>query len=84
MMRASAVTPISGIGNSWKVAEPSDPPSSIGERPVSPAIEGDEKIGYHLIISPEGCFTADTWHESIADAKATARAQFGVAIDGWS
>ena len=47
-------------------------------------IQGDAKNGYHLVMSPEGCFTADTWHESVEDAKATAEEAFGVPPHEWS
>ncbi len=81
-MKANVVVPICGSGNAWKVGEPSDPRAS--ERPVTLEIQGNAQNGYHLVMSPEGCFTADTWHESIADAKATAEEIFNVPTDGWA
>jgi hypothetical protein len=46
-------------------------------------IQGDEKNGFHLVMSPDGCFTADTWHESVEDAKDTAHRLFGVGFEEW-
>lgn len=82
-MRAYVVVPIRGYGNSWKVAEPSDPPARVEDRAVALEIQGNDAEGYHLVMSPEGCFTADTWHDSVEDAKATAEEVFGVPPDGW-
>lgn len=82
-MKAFVVVPICGSDNIWKVGEPSDPPATVKERLVALEIQGDAQNGYHLVMSPEGCFTSDTWHESIADAKATAAELFNVPPDGW-
>jgi hypothetical protein len=83
-MRAVAAVPIRGSGNAWKVAGPSDPPDRAQEREVTLEIRGNAADGYHLVMSPSGCFTADTWHETIGDAKATAAQLFGVPADGWA
>ena len=83
-MKAIVVVPIRGSGNAWKVAEPSDPPARVQEREVVLEIQGDATNGFHLVMSPAGCFTADTWHESVEDAKAAATEVFGVASDGWT
>ena len=77
-MKANAVVPISGTYNAWKVAEPPDPTSSVQERAVALEIQGDAKTGYHLIMSPSGCFTADSWHETIEDAMDSALRVFDV------
>jgi hypothetical protein len=83
-LRAVVVVPICGSGNSWKVAEPSDPPARVQDRSVTLQIQGDAAEGYHLVMSPAGCFTTDTWHESVENAKSTAEEVFGVAPHGWS
>jgi UDP-N-acetylglucosamine 3-dehydrogenase len=36
------------------------------------------------VTGERGCFTADTWHASVEDAKATAAEVFGVLPDGWA
>ena len=83
-MRAVVVVSIRGFANVWKVAESSDPPAKVQERTVDLEIQGNEAEGYHLIMSPDGCFTADTWHESVEDAKDTAKEAFGVGLDEWT
>ena len=82
-MKAVVVVPILGSGNAWGVAGPTDPPERVRDRAVTLQIEGDGVSGYHLVMSPAGCFTADTWHESIADAKAAAAEVFGVTANAW-
>ncbi|MFO0841524.1 MAG: hypothetical protein U0797_03855 [Gemmataceae bacterium] len=83
-MKALAVVPIRGSSNAWKVAEPSDPPGPTQEREVALEIVGHARGGYHLLMSPIGCFTADTWHETVQDAKEAAHHLFGVPPDGWA
>ena len=83
-MRAVAVVPIRGYANAWKVAGAADPRANIQDRVVTLEIVGNPADGYHLLMSPAGCFTADTWHESVEDAKGTAAVAFGVSPDGWT
>ena len=83
-MKAVAVVPIRGTSNAWKVAEPFVPPAQVHERKVTLEIWGNPRDGYHLLMSPAGCFTADTWHETVEDAKDTAQRLFGVPPEGWT
>lgn len=83
-MRAVAVVAIRGTCNAWKVAESSDPPNLVQERTVALEIQGNVRDGYHLLMAPAGCFTADTWHETVQDAKEAALRLFGVPPDGWA
>jgi hypothetical protein len=82
-MKAVVVLPIRSSRHAWTLAKPSDPPSRVQEREVKLEIQSDGANGYHLVMSPAGCFTADSWHESIEDAKAAAAEAFGVPPDGW-
>jgi hypothetical protein len=82
-MKAVVVVPIRGTANAWKVAEPDDPPAPVQERVVTLEIQGNARDGFHLVMSPAGCFTADTWHETIQEAKDAASRMFGVSPDGW-
>ena len=84
-MRLVAVTKamICGPGNTWwKLAQPTER-AAVTERVVSLEIQGDDSSGYHLIETPEGCFTADSWHETKADALETAERRFGVRPSDW-
>ena len=83
-MKTRIVALICGTSNCWKVAEPSDPAATTQERVVSLKIQGDAKHGYHLVMSPEGCFAADSWHPTIEDALDTAQRLFEVRPDEWS
>jgi hypothetical protein len=83
-VKTVVVVQICGSGDAWKVAGSSDPPERVQERVVTLEIQGDGASGYHLVMSPAGCFTADSWHESISGAKETAAEVFGVASDAWA
>lgn len=83
-VRAVVVVPICGSGNAWKVAGPSDPPGQVQCREVVLEIQGNAAQGYHLVMSPVGCFSADSWYESLAEAKKSAAEIFGVAPEAWS
>ena len=72
------MVPIRGSNRAWKVAGPEDPPDKVQDRVITLEIQGDDANGYHLVMSPAGCFTADTWHENIEDAKETAAEAFGL------
>ena len=65
-MKTVVVVQICGSGDACKVAGSSDLPERIQERVVALEIQGDGANGYHLVMSPAGCFTADSWHESIS------------------
>lgn len=83
-MKAVVEILICGSGNGWKVAEPSDPPDRVHAREVALEIQGGPAHGYHLVMSPAGCFSADYWYESAAEAMQSAEEIFGVAPDQWS
>jgi hypothetical protein len=80
---ASTRVLVSGGGDCWKVAEPRDPPHTVKERTVRLEIVGDDQNGYHLNMSPDGCFTADTWHATMAEALDTAKRLFNVDRSAW-
>jgi hypothetical protein len=83
-MKTVAVVPVRGTSNAWKVAEPSDPPAPVHEREVALEIQGNPRDGYHLLMSPTGYFTADTWHQTVEDAKDAAHRWFGVPPEAWT
>lgn len=75
---------ILGEGNGWKVATQGDLSGAERSRRVELEIQGDDQHGYHLVMSPEGCLVADTWHRSQADALAEAQRLFGVPPSDWA
>ena len=83
-MRTSTVIAIHGTHDCWKVATQADSASLTQDRLVTLEIQGDPKAGYHLIMTPEGCFTADSWHPTIDDAMDAAYRIFGVLRGSWT
>lgn len=69
--------------NSWRLAQPDDSPEDVQDRSVHLEIQGSEKHGYHLVMSPEGLFTADYHYPTQADALEDARELFGVEPTIW-
>ena len=82
-MKATAEVLIRGYGNAWKVADASDSGPLVQLRAVELEIQSDGGTGYHLVMSPEGCFTADTWHGTLEEAKEAAFEAFGVKAGQW-
>lgn len=73
-----------GTNNAWSLSpfRTADEPNQ--ECDVELKIQGDDRDGYHLIMSPHGFFTADSWHQTKEDALSTARELFGVLPAAWS
>jgi hypothetical protein len=46
-------------------------------------IEGNDQSGYHLMMSPEGFFTADSWHPTLEEAIINAYELFGITKEDW-
>ena len=57
-----------GHKNAWSLAPPDGSTSAPTECEVVVEIQGDEKNGFHFIMSPNGFFTADTWSETVDEA----------------
>ena len=68
----------------WSLNPDSYPETDGIECTVALSIEGDENNGYHLIMSPEGFFTADNWYQSLEEAQKAAHEQFDVNSDAWA
>ena len=73
-----------GTKNAWSLSpfRTADEPNQ--ECDVELEIQGDDRDGYHLVMSPHGFFTADSWHQTKQDALDTASELFGVLPDAWS
>ena len=83
-INARKVRKIWGTGNAWNLEPGPDRSEPVTECEVLLEIEGDDKTGYHLVISPEGFFTADYWYASRKEAMQSATKLFGVAESEWS
>lgn len=84
VIKASVRVHICGGGDSWKMAEGSDPTRHVMERRVLLEMQGDAHNGYHLVATPDGCLTADTWYATQREALETARELCGVDQDEWT
>lgn len=83
---AETVSKIVGTRNAWHLDE--DQRREDHRRPVTECkvlleIKGDEQNGYHLIITPEGFFTADHWYRTQQDAMSNAEELFGIVAKDW-
>jgi hypothetical protein len=58
------------------------PPETV-DLEVLLEIVGDDQSGYHLLMSPEGCFQTDNWYRSRAEAVADADRIFKVPASSW-
>lgn len=74
---------IFGTANSWSLTAHAGYAPEGRECGVNLKIAGDAKNGYHLVISPDGFFTADNWYQTLDEALASALELFDVAADNW-
>ena len=73
-----------GTRNSWSLEQQKGHSRKTEGCAVLLEIQGDEKDGYHLVMSPDGFFTADSWHETRQDAINAAWELFGVNESQWT
>lgn len=81
---ASTTTRIWGTRNAWSAARTGGPDQPNCECAVELEIQGDDRNGYNLVMSPTGFFTADSWHPTKQDALDAACEIFGVSQAEWS
>jgi hypothetical protein len=58
-------------------------PNPVREVDLDFAIESVGAVFLLLVESRDGCVSADTWHETIDDARGQAAAQYGVPREAW-
>ncbi|MCH9656024.1 MAG: hypothetical protein K0U86_18955 [Planctomycetes bacterium] len=75
---------IYGTSQAWRLSFQADQTEVFKECEVSLEIQGDRRNGYHLVMSPSGFFTADSWHETRQDALEKANELFGIKFEEWS
>jgi hypothetical protein len=71
-----------GKSNAWSL-EAQDDYDTSAVCQVALEIQGNDKRGYNLVMSPAGFFTADNWHESLPEAMESAQEMFGVGPEQW-
>ena len=81
---ASTRARIFGTANSWGLTPQPGYASEGRDCAIGLEIQGDPKSGYHLVMAPEGFFTADSWHQSLDEALASARELFDVTASEWT
>jgi hypothetical protein len=72
---------IHGTRNAWSLGPRGDEPGTECE--VALEIQGDEREGFHLIMSPAGFFTADNWYRTSEEALRGASELFDVNAEEW-
>ena len=73
---------VTGRPRSWRGAEPSEP----GAKQLSFGFDiTDDGAGNFLLVcfSADGAYGADTWHQTLSEAYASAEEQFGVRCSEW-
>ena len=73
-----------GTTNAWSLTQFAGSDQLNCECIVELEIQGDDRNGYNLVMSPTGFFTADSWHQTKDDALLSALELFGVAQDEWT
>ena len=72
-----------GRKHGWSLSSDSGYRGPGKECEIKLEIQGDDKNGYHLIMSPDGFFTADTWCETLEAAIRDGQELFGLAHQDW-
>jgi hypothetical protein len=73
-----------GTANAWSLSQSGGSDQPNQECIVELEIQGDDRNGYHLVMTPSGYFTADSWHPTKHDAVESARELFGIDQYAWS
>lgn len=80
--RSQTKTQICGTKNAWTI-ESDEPNAPRIETLVELEIQGTERDGYNLVMSPDGYFTADYWYKTIEEAFEAGQELFSVAKKQW-
>lgn len=73
-----------GTTSAWSLSQFAGADQPNCDCVVELEIQGDDRNGYHLVMSPAGYFTADSWHATKVDALNSAFEMFGVSKNAWS
>jgi hypothetical protein len=83
-LHARTTVRIFGTRNAWSLAANGRSEADGRNVLVSLEIQGSPRNGYHLVMSPDGFFTADSHYDTLDEALDAGSELFGVAHDGWS
>lgn len=73
-----------GTKNAWSASQTGGPDQPSRLCTVELEIQGDGHDGFHLVMSPSGFFTADSWHPTKQDALDAALEVFDIDQSEWS
>lgn len=73
-----------GTTNAWSAAQTEGPDQPNCECTIKLEIQGTDRNGYILVMSPSGFFTADYWYPTKQDALDDAFEIFSAARNAWS
>lgn len=73
-----------GSRNAWSLSEQAGYKKETPYCSISIEIQGDAKNGFHFVMSPEGFFTADTWHETWEEAIQLGNELFDLNLSDWT
>ena len=73
-----------GTSDAWRFFNQARAGETFQKCNIQLIIEGDDESRYFLIVSPEGFFVADTWHESLDAAQDEAERVLGVTREDWT
>jgi len=84
IIRAKKTINVWGTSNAWSLEPSPQKIEPCTECVTELEIQGDDKNGYNLVMTPEGFFTADYWYMSLQEAMESAEELFGVSTAEWS
>jgi hypothetical protein len=82
IFRTQTTVQICGTRNAWSL-ESDDPNEPRTETLVNLEIQGSNRDGYNLVMSPDGFFTADYWYETLDEAFEAGFDLFSVSKEQW-
>lgn len=81
---ANTRTRVWGTRNSWSLAPHKGAGGRGTECNCTVVIEGDDRNGYNLVMSPVGFFASDQWYKTLQEALADADELFGIHPNAWT
>ena len=81
---AKTRTQVWGRKNAWSLSAPKERAASSIECEINLEILGNPKGGFHLVMSPDGFFTADSWTETLDEAFHDSSEMFDLDRSDWT
>jgi hypothetical protein len=84
IIKTTKTVTIWGTSNAWSLEPQKGLSEASTESRTELEIQGDEKNGYNLVMSPEGFFSADYWYKTKEEAIESAEELFNVTRSEWT